>query len=252
MKLIIDIETIAYRHASSNEKEYEINDGLWGYFCDVESAKFGIEQDIERFISFAPDHTPTLAIGDKNNFRYGVWPTYKGQRRKYRKPAGYGTLREWYRENWEVKQIPNVEADDVVGLIADDGDIIVSGDKDLKTIPGLHLSGEEVVEISQREADMNFYKQVLVGDVADNFPGCPTIGNANPMFKKDNWIHAPSDMVLWAIVVETFARIAKKLPDKTPSPLKMARCARILRAGEYDSVTEQPLLWTPPMEPARW
>ena len=31
MKLIIDIETIAYRHASSNEKEYEINDGLWGY-----------------------------------------------------------------------------------------------------------------------------------------------------------------------------------------------------------------------------
>ena len=53
-------------------------------------------------------------------------------------------------------------------------------------------------------------------------------------------------------VIETLARIAKKLPDKTPSPLKMARCARILRAGEYDSVTEQPLLWTPPMEPARW
>ena len=73
MKLIIDIETIAYRHASSNEKEYEINDGLWGYFCDVETAKFGIEKDIERFTTFAPDHIPVLAIGDKNNFRYGVF-----------------------------------------------------------------------------------------------------------------------------------------------------------------------------------
>ena len=108
------------------------------------------------------------------------------------------------------------------------------------------------MEISRREADMNFFKQVLVGDTADNFPGCPTIGNANAMFKKDSWIHAISDYQLWNLVIETFAKTAQKLPEKTPSALKMARCARILRGDEYNHETGQPILWEPPEEPSIW
>ena len=62
-------------------------------------------------------------------------------------------------------------------------DIIVSGDKDMMTLPGQHYKEAEVVKVTKWEADVAFYKQTLVGDSADNYPGCPGIGDKNKLFR---------------------------------------------------------------------
>ena len=61
------------------------------------------------------------------------------------------------------------------------GCVIVSGDKDMLTLPGQHWRNDELITVSEMEANTAFYKQTLVGDTADNYPGCPGIGDKNKL-----------------------------------------------------------------------
>jgi len=68
-----------------------------------------------------PDHAPVLAFGDWISCRYGVWPQYKANRKKCRRPAGYRTLVEWVDEaatarGWQVRRLPDIEGDGVLGV----------------------------------------------------------------------------------------------------------------------------------------
>ena len=74
-----------------------------------------------------------------------------------------------------------LEADDMLGIKAtrDKGCIIVSEDKDLKTIPAKVFNPAKDTEphdISEQEADYNFMFQTLTGDKTDNYSGCPSVG----------------------------------------------------------------------------
>ena len=57
--------------------------------------------------------------------------------------------------------------------------IIASIDKDFGTIPGSHFNWSKdigVTSVDEKEADYNFYLQVLTGDATDGYAGCPGIG----------------------------------------------------------------------------
>jgi 5'-3' exonuclease len=56
--------------------------------------------------------------------------------------------------------------------------VIVTEDKDLKTIPGelFFPSSDELVKVDEFDAELNFYSQALGGDVTDGIIGCPGIG----------------------------------------------------------------------------
>ena len=45
-KAYIDVEIFTYRHACNNEYEYELKDGIWSYYCQIEDAKFGVDEDL--------------------------------------------------------------------------------------------------------------------------------------------------------------------------------------------------------------
>jgi DNA polymerase I len=245
MKALIDAEYYLYRAAAGSEFEIEWADDDWTYLCRHGDAQAAFQDAIGEFRDTLPDHQPVLVFGDRVSFRYGVWPQYKGNRKKYRRPAGYRQLTEWVSKaaqarGWEVAKLTDVEGDDVLGILSEPGDVIVSVDKDLLTIPGLHLRDGEVMEVSKVEADRNFFAQVLTGDASDNYPGCPGYG---PVTAQKTLLGCTAEVEMWQEVLRAF----EKKGYGEPYALAQARCARILRAGEYDLTAGTPLLWSPPV-----
>ncbi|HAI43020.1 MAG TPA: hypothetical protein DCM40_35430 [Maribacter sp.] len=97
---------------------------------------------------------------------------------------------------------------------------------------------------------MNFYKQILVGDRADNFFGCPGIGDSNKLFKTEQWLNAGSTLDLWNIVSREYNKAEEKDPGNVPDPWKTGKLARILRADEY--IGGDVVYWQPPTFHMAW
>lgn len=173
-----------------------------------------------------------------NNFRKEVLPTYKSNRKKVRKPLAYKRMREHIEENYSSVCFDNLEADDVLGILATNGvhknPIIVSDDKDLLSIPGRTYRLGELHEINKDEAYKNFLMQALTGDVTDGYKGCPGIGP-----KKAETILQPCE---WHRVLSTY-QCAGLTEDEA---LAQARVARILQASDWDDKKESVILWQPP------
>jgi DNA polymerase-1 len=117
--------------------------------------------------------------------------------------------------------------------------VIVSIDKDMKTIPGLYSrDGETIVEVSEDEADYWHLFQTLTGDQTDGYSGCPGIG---PKKAEAILQHPDNQDDLWGVVVRTFVKAGLNEDEA----LVQARVARILRASDYDFEKKEPILWTP-------
>lgn len=205
MKAIIDAEFYLFRSAASNEYEIEFQQESWTYLCDHGQAKKQFSGEIERIESTAANMSIVLVFGDRNNFRYAVFPEYKCNRRKYRRPAGYRALVEWAKSTWDSVSLANVEGDDVIGIIHEEGDLIVSRDKDLLTIPGVHLKEDSIKLVTQEMADYNFFMQALTGDQTDGYPGCPGIG---PVAAAKVLNGASSALEMWQRVVAAYEKRA--------------------------------------------
>lgn len=239
MRILVDAETFLFRCVAGAEYETEWAPDKWTYEVNLSEAKDAFDKEVAHINDIMPTAPVVLTFGDVSNFRYAVYPKYKANRRKSRRPAGYQALRDWARVQWVSQSFPGIEGDDVVGIMADKEDIIVSRDKDLQTIPGLHLVGEELKTVSRHQADMAFYSQVLCGDATDGYPGCPGVG---PKKAEQILDGCKSDNEFWAAVVIAYEKAKKTEADA----IQMARCARILRRGEYDVDKERPILWEPP------
>ena len=81
---------------------------------------------------------------------------------------------------------------------------------------------------------------------------CPGIGAAHKCFSSEEWLTCSTEHEFWLFVQKRYAlnagRIKEKYGDADPLKvsLQMARCARILRSGEYDFDNERPVLWQGP------
>ncbi len=120
-----------------------------------------------------------IVIGDKSNFRYDIYPDYKGNRKGRPMSEQFKKLRKWARKKFSPKQ--NVEADDVVAYYVRKGAIGFSGDKDLlKGVPGIwfdcYYTRKHWVRTSKEDAHHFNLLQYLAGDRGDNIKGMPRIG----------------------------------------------------------------------------
>jgi len=239
---LIDAELFLYRAAAAAQYEEEWAPDEWTYVCRHGEARATFQDHLAMVRDELPDHQICLCFGDRVSFRYSLWPSYKANRKTNRKPAGYGALVEWAKDaasgrGWQVETFPEVEGDDVLGLLYGPGDVIVSDDKDMLTLPGRHLRAGLLVDVSPVEADQAFFTQVLTGDSSDNYPGCQGVGPVGAA-KLLKGVTDPAEM--WARVLAAF----HKAGHSTQFAITQARCARILRAGEYAG--NGPILWTPP------
>jgi DNA polymerase-1 len=245
MKALIDTEVYLFRAAAACEFEAEWAPDDWSYVCRHGDAQALFQDSIAEIMENLPGLRPVLVFSAGVSFRYGVWPAYKANRKKHRKPAGYRKLKEWVANaavsrGWEVIELPDIEGDDVLGILYEQGDVIASTDKDMLTLPGYHLRNGQVIEVSEYDADLAFYSQALVGDTSDNYPGCPGCG---PVAAEKALAGCMTERDMWAATLRAFE---KKGYDERYA-IQQARCARILRPGEYDLSTHTVRLWEPPV-----
>lgn len=237
--LLIDGDLYAYRACVAAEEEINWGDDIWSLASDLSQAK-----DIfQEFIDSTTDHLETgsfvVCLSDKDNFRKTIDPSYKGGRKKIRKPVGYAEFIKWIQETYRWYREPLLEADDLLGILGTapgHNTIMVSDDKDLKSIPGKlyrPMSGE-LMTTSKADADTWFYTQTLTGDVTDGYSGCPTVGakTAEKLLAK-----SPT----WNAVVNAYAK--QKL--SADYAITQARLARILRYEDWNVDQGTIKLWEP-------
>lgn len=243
---LFDGDVFAYEIAAGAEEAINWGDGLWTLHAWEDPAKTRLEGRIEELRDSIGAQRVIVALSDSVNWRHRVLPSYKENRAHTRKPMILKALKEHLANTFETFVRPTLEADDVLGILSTwsgmKGDkVIVTKDKDLQTIPGLHfLSHKEergVFEVSQDDADLWHLIQSLAGDVTDGYKGCPNIGLTRAT---KALIDLPQEE-RWGKVVELF----NKAGLGEEEALVQARVARICRASDYDFKTKEVKLWTP-------
>jgi len=127
-----------------------------------------------------------LYLTGKGNFREDIATIkgYKANRIGIAKPVHYKGIRRYMRERWGACVARGWEADDALAMAAHqhaydtEAVILVSQDKDLRTVPGRHYNPRKKLwsTVAPQEALLNFYRQVLTGDPVDNIGGCYKCG----------------------------------------------------------------------------
>jgi 5'-3' exonuclease len=189
--LLIDGDILAYQIATNNEVETNWGDGLWTLHSNENSCKQQFDAVVDDLGSNLSADDYVVALTDKNNFRKDILPTYKSNRTSKRKPIVLNAMREHIMEKHNGVVWKNLEADDVMGIMAteptQEDRVIVSIDKDMRTIPcTLSNDGVTTEQIPQRLADYNFMIQVLTGDKVDGYDGIDGVGikTAEKLIKK--------------------------------------------------------------------
>jgi DNA polymerase-1 len=237
--LLIDGDLYAYRACAAAEEEIDWGDDVWSLATDLRQAKDIFEDFIQTTCDRLKSDTYVVCMSDKDNFRKLVDPAYKGGRKKLRKPVGYAEFLNWIEDTYWWFRHPLLEADDILGIVATapgHKTIMVSDDKDLRSVPGklYRPMSEELITISQAEADLWFYTQTLTGDVTDGYAGCPTVGA-----KTAEKILGPAPT--WNTVVNAYQK--QKLG--ADHAVQQARLARILRYEDWNAEEGSVKLWEP-------
>ena len=251
-QLLIDGDIVAYQTATKAEVPVHWGDDLWTLHANVKEAKVTLDSTIDKMKKNLKSDSIIVAITGTKNFRKEVLPTYKDNRKQRRKPVILNALREYLIEKYKAISYDNLEADDVLGILATTPDntyekVIVSIDKDFNQIPSnISKDGETVTStITQQQADVYHLIQTLAGDSSDGYSGCPKVGMVTAKRLFDNltkWGHQETSIEkMWKLVVETY----KKHGLNERDALQQARVARILRHGEYNNQTKEISLWIP-------
>ena len=241
MMLLIDGDHVLYSACAAVEREVRWDAENHVLFSNAEEAWACFERMIDQRMETLGGLEVTLCFSGPNVFRHTIYPGYKAGRS--RKPLCYRALLDKAFAKYSCKREDTLEADDLMGILATQGHydpcIIVSDDKDLKTIPGQLYRLGELATISPEDADMKWAMQTLTGDVTDGYPGLPKMGEVTAA-KFLGGVWKGSFESVWPDIVQLYA--AKGFDEEYA--LTMARLARILRHGDYDYKTKEVKLWT--------
>lgn len=259
---LVDGDTLVFAAASAVEKVIEWDADTFTLHSTPSEAQDHFERTLSGIRDGLRADRVIIALSDdKSRWRTSVMPTYKSNRKKTRKPICYKALRDYVHETQETFQRPTLEGDDVLGILATHptlvkGEkIIVAIDKDMMTIPGLHLNYDKargsdnydtlLKVVSEPEANRFHMLQTLTGDTTDGYPGCPGIGpvKANKILDAAEAEDESADdfVPVWNYVVEAY----KKAGLSEDVALMNARVARICRNTDYDFTKKEVKLWTP-------
>lgn len=268
--LLIDGDVVAFQCAAALEQAVEWEPGYWTWSVSFDEVCAAVDESVGRYMQKLDADDYKLCLTDpEKNFRNDVLPTYKGNR-KGKRPLVLLYVKQWMVEERGGIMRPGLEGDDVMGILATyqplkSERIIVSIDKDMKTIPCTYVRDldSDPITITEDEAYANFLKQTLSGDVTDGYDGCPGIGSTIADKIIDGGLmKVPYDHELksgprkgqvvtryeevetddlWAAVVSHYE--AAGLSEE--EALRQARVARILHASDYDFKQKEPILWTP-------
>lgn len=254
MKLLLDADMLLMKCTSSKEVqvEVEISPDVWTRWASVDKARDRYWELVQEFCEYFECKKEDVAhcFTEGSTFRKQISSAYKGNRKARQKPIGYAALKaELTSGEGGVFAVVHeqIEADDALGLFADklkqqkETYAIVSGDKDLRQIPGRRKWIDQEEEyVSVEAAARMFWQQVLAGDSTDNVPGCPGYGMVTAAKAVDGWDYT-DELGCWKKIVRLFEKKGKT----EDFALQQAQLVRILRGNDYDFTTQQVTLWNP-------
>lgn len=179
----------------------------------VENALYLVKKQIEKIMEECAlsEFDITCYLSGGKNFRYAVAKTrpYKGNRDAAHRPTHEDAIRQYIRGKYNTIVTDGIEADDALGLDQTEDTIIISIDKDLDMIPGMHYNfvNEIHYTITPEQGWRSFCQQLLTGDTTDNIPGLPKIGAVKAAKILDG---IENDDLLQAVVTEYASRSGKR------------------------------------------
>lgn len=227
LKALIDSDIIAYRiaFACKNESVTTAYRTVDRYVTDI---LLGIDHD-DRFYD-----DWQLYLTGSNNYRLNIATTavYKGNRTAP-KPPHHKELREHLVKNWGAIVFEGIEADDAIATDSTklgDTCIMASVDKDFDQLEGWHYNfvKNKHYYVDKLSGIKFFYRQIVMGDSADNIIGIKGIGDkrARAMFED-----VEDEKELYRICVEAYDGDEGRVIEN----------ARLLWLRRYENQT-----WEPP------
>ena len=225
--ILVDGDIVAYRCA---------------FKCNDESEKTAC-YTTGSFLSDMISHLYTMIDGEpdykvyltgKGNFRHDIAVTepYKGNRKEKEKPVHLEAIRQYLIKDWNAVVSEGEEADDLIAIDATaiPDSIIVSLDKDFNQVPGKHynFNKQDLYNVSEDEGLLFFYRQIIMGDKADNIVGVHGIGEK----KSQKLLEDLSEIEMYNKCIE--------LLDSEERVIENARLLWLRREPDQ--------LWEPPVE----
>jgi DNA polymerase-1 len=247
MTLLIDADWLVHSACAACECDIRWDEWINTLHLEQADVKDFITSRVAYWQDLAADRQVVMCFSDYPTFRHELRQEYKANRIGKRKPLGLRDIRVWVEQNYEARTCRGLEADDVMGLLSTNGlyqdPVIVSIDKDMRTVPGSLLAGEEVETISPAQANRTWMLQTLSGDSTDNYSGLKGVGPKTAEKLLDGATTLPD---MWEKVLAAYKKQGLSFMDAVTN----ARMARILRYHDYDFGTGEVRLWEPDVDPA--
>ncbi len=197
-----------------------------------------------------------LWLTGKGNFREELATIrgYKENRKDNVRPVHYKGIRRYMRERWGAQVARGWEADDALAMAAHDHEydgervILVSQDKDLRTVPGRHYNPRKKAwsVVTKQEALLNFYRQMLTGDTVDNIAGCFRVGPKAADELLATLLDQDENEIARAVLTMYEISTTRKGCPYTSAEEAMIENGRLLHMCRTPAETCEPGLWTLP------
>jgi hypothetical protein len=174
----------------THSREEGVDYQMWPerYLEPVENALQNVKTSIAKIMEAlsVTEFDIECYLSGPTNYRYELAKTrpYKGNRDKSHRPFHEEAIKDYIKSKWNTITTDGIEADDALGIkqtaSGRGNSVIVSIDKDLDMIPGMHYNfmHDVAYEVDPDMADKLFFGQLLTGDSTDNIPGLPGVGKA--------------------------------------------------------------------------
>ena len=244
MTLLIDADWLIYNSCCACEEDTRWTEHEHTLHSDERDIMNMIDNRIDVYKTIAGEkHDIVMCFTSYPTFRHEIFPEYKIHRIGKRKPLALRSVINNCKKIYDCVSYPHLEGDDVLGLLATNGQyknpIIVSVDKDMRTIPCKLIAAEEVEHITEKKANRHWFEMSIAGDSTDGIVGVKGTG----MVTATKLLADTPDTIdaLWSKVAETYTKKGYTLADA----ILNARLTRILREGDYDYNTGTVKLWNP-------
>lgn len=186
-KVLVDADYFIYLAGRKYEDTIYWGDGILTGIVHFDKAKRWIDSQIKNIEDYleADEMILYLSCPTEKTFRMKYNPDYKKDRFLKLRPLGYKRIRDYIQTKFKAVEEDGYEADDLIGIEANIPEentlkIVVSVDKDFLSVPcnlvnPNHLE-RGLIKVEEEEAEFNFWIQVLAGDAADSYAGCPGVG----------------------------------------------------------------------------
>lgn len=175
MKILIDLSMLAKANdyvLTKTWDKYRVDDLLKAVHKNIHSIVFEATMGKRAEI--------VLCLDSKNNFRKTIFPQYKGSR-VY--DGAYQERLEYIKDNLDFDKIEmdGLEADDVIFLNAEQGDIIVSSDHDLKQCGVKMMSPQTKKWLPMGFTSKDYWDTILRGCKSDEVPKLVNVMTAHTL-----------------------------------------------------------------------